>query len=86
MYNSQRVGTQNGRVPQRAAIHESRNLKQARPDGQYVDLLHTECACYSLMEMHFKQYSRRNIKCQRKTGVKIEEEKRDSCTNPKKGL
>ena len=27
-----------------AVIHESRNLKQARPqDGQYVDLLHAVC-------------------------------------------
>lgn len=24
--------------------HESRNLKQARPDGQYVDLLHKRFA------------------------------------------
>lgn len=32
-----------------SALHESRNLKQARPDsGQSVDLLHTEGACYSL--------------------------------------
>ena len=28
-------------------IHESRNLKQARPFGQYVDLLRRS-ACYSL--------------------------------------
>lgn len=29
--------------------HESRDLKQARPEGQDVDLLRTRCARYSLI-------------------------------------
>ncbi len=51
-----------------SALHESRNLKQARPDGgQYVDLLHTWGACYSLTgnspdrSIHFM-----NMNCKRK--------------------
>ena len=31
-----------------AVVHESRILKQARPESQYVDLLRIH-ACYSLM-------------------------------------
>ena len=37
-----------------AVTHESRNLKQARPSGQYVDLLR-KCARYSLIR--FLQYT-----------------------------
>jgi len=41
-------------------IHESRNLKQARPKayrGQYVDLLRIQCARYSLNKRPAAEYS-----------------------------
>ena len=42
-------------------IHESRNLKQARPEGQYVDLLRAGRACYSLIGKIFTILANREI-------------------------
>ncbi len=44
-----------GRMYSRGVIHESRNLRQARPEkGHYVDLLRRIGACYSLINLFYR--------------------------------